>query len=759
MYFCFSGAVIVEAVVAPTPNHVRLDNIFETNLGVSGNSASVQDGVVKITNDLSNELGAVWSTPNNMLDFTKDFRAVMHINQGDRGYGAADGLVFVIQGLSNQVKWFTHSGAAMGALGENHYNGALGIPNSIGIEFDLYGNDGPAGGYFDKGITSIYNNNHVAVVYPGIASGYLDNWSLFGSTRNVVHHDLMNNINLAGGQWTRFELNWIVEEGILTAKVGNNESITIDPEYLNSQVFQNGTVSKAYWGFTGSTGPSNFAKQQVVFEEVPGLVEAETSISLADQEGVAIGEGSSVYGTSVLNTTVTANWLGGKQNWEDIISEIELPPSLEVVPNTTKINGLDRSDDAWDGRILSTTLGDIPNLGTFSGNTLVKVEITFDVKVLNESLSGQKITEKFFGSNFFNEDGYFEFSVIKTLPEAFIISPDPESIFLEGEFNNLYFDFMWRDPERSTIEQVIEYNQNGVSTTVHNSVEDTSSGEGNFLYDFYNDFKELDYGSFEMNYRIQAANGEKACYNSTYYKQFRPQITINEKDEVPSYQIGLPINIQVEVEDRDSTSLSLYIQVDNGDFQKVTEVSHNTEAKTIIDHSIDTANFDPGYHTINAYVVDIEGNDSTTESLSNIIVEGYLKISDFPESFGLDGLKISNSEIKIADFGRIAILDQRILSRGWSLSAQLVEGRFTSGDTGNGQHKARKDFFFYRDGIKDIVIADIPAIIAKDNSEFTLEEVVIDQDEDKGFYFNTSSDMVFGTYKATVNWTIGYMPE
>lgn len=765
LFSCILFSQIADAAIQPTPKHISLDGVFTTDLGIQGNSASSDDGVAIITSSNINQVGAVWSTSINQLDFKKDFNAVAYVNQGDSGSSASDGMVFVLQGTSNQMKWFTHSGASMGALGENKYEGTLGIPNSIGIEFDLYGNHSSMDGYFDYGISSPYNNNHVAIVYPGTKDGYKDNWSILGSSRYVVHNNVITDIDLAYGNWTRFELDWKTNlenytKGILKVKIKNADPIQISPEYLKSQVFQNGTVSTAYWGFTGSTGPKYKAKQQVVFEKIPGLVEADTSLFLQDAKGAVFRNGDTVKGGSSLTVNMNAKWLHGKQNWQGIIAEASIPSSLKRIPNTTKINGQPVADNIWSLNNLLTQQGNIPDIGTYGGISTVEVKITFDVEVINESVINQAISHNFSGRNAINDTDYFTFNVEKQFLKAMITSPSEGVAFLADELDSLKLDFLWLNPQRKTISQTVGYKQKNVSNFLHISDnEDGSAGEGTLTYEFVEKFNELDYGEIEILYNLQG-NGEQDNSLIRLYKQFRPKITVKEQQEKLSYQIGEKIPIQMTIEDKDSIKEFVYIQIDDNEVINVGEFSNDTSVIKKIDYAVPTDNLASGYHKISAYVIDSEGNKSFIASLENVAIEGALKLVSFPTNFHQLGLKIGGAPTKINNFGKISISDQRVLARDWSLSANLVEGRFTTLSKNlNKRINASEDFFVYNDGEKEIPIARDIACLVKSSGIYSMEEVILNQDGENGFYFKPNNGMVEGDYQATVNWILSAAPE
>lgn len=86
-FLIFSSSVQADETI---PNRVSLDGIFTTNLGVSNNSSEVVDDVGVITNGLPNQVGALWSTEDNLLDFKKDFNMVAYVKQTGVAGAAGD---------------------------------------------------------------------------------------------------------------------------------------------------------------------------------------------------------------------------------------------------------------------------------------------------------------------------------------------------------------------------------------------------------------------------------------------------------------------------------------------------------------------------------------------------------------------------------------------------------------------------------------------------------------------------------------------
>lgn len=754
-------------MVQPTPKHILLDGVFTTDLGVSNNSATVSNGVTTITGNGTNQVGAVWSTTNNLLDFKKDFTLTAYINQGDAGGNSADGAVFLMQSFSNTPRWFTYSGAAMGALGESKYYGLLGIPNSIGIEFDLYGNNSSGDGNLDAGISSQYHNNHIGIVYPGTQDGYKENWGMFGSTRNLYHHNLITDLPLATGNWTRLELRWDTNEadytqGKLMVKINQRAPVQVDPAYVKSQLFQGGLVSTAYWGFTGSTGPTLKAIQQVVFEQVPGLVVADAKFAIKDSSGKMLESGDTVDGYSNLELSIKGKWLEGKQNFQEIIAQTTLPDSLKIVPNTTKINNVPLSDTVWNGSNLTTKLGDIPNIGLLSGSTLDEAILTFQVKVENKDATNQLLNGQLTGRNAIFHLPELSLNVKKVVPEAKIISPADNSVIIANDKAEKQIELFWRDPSKTTADHLVGMFQDSNLVLLKDTYgEDSSVGEGTFKINFNEYLDQISFGKFSLFYNIQIADGEQNNSMIELEKQFRPELTITETDKKHVYPIGQTIPIQLSITEKDSDQVMIFYQIGDQPVQAAGEFPVNKDEISKIDYAIPTTGLKPGYYPIKVYVVDTEGNKSEVASLENIAIEGVLKLTSFPENFEEKGIQIDGRERKITSFGEVGVTDERLLGNSWSLSAQLLEGRFTTTVEGSNEKKqASKNFFYYRSKNGIIPITDdLVPLISQDESGKMDEEVFVDQDGEHGFYFKATKDMFKGDYQATINWVLSSAPQ
>ena len=174
-----------------------LFNDFSSTAGLqlNGNAAAAIDGssrnVLRVTPAAFSQAGSVFSTSAVTLGADVSFSTKFRFNFNTQGgTGGADGLVFVVQTVANDV------GTGGGGIGY------LGLANSVGIEFDNWFNGG-----FDN------NDNHVGVDLNGDINSVARNdspgftfdsgtdlfaWIDYNGTSHVIEVRL-NNVDLRPG--------------------------------------------------------------------------------------------------------------------------------------------------------------------------------------------------------------------------------------------------------------------------------------------------------------------------------------------------------------------------------------------------------------------------------------------------------------------------------------------------------------------------------------------------------------------------------
>ncbi len=216
----------------------------DANINYAGN-AQKNNTKIRLTESVDKRVGAAWYKDRmpvkNGFSTEFSFRLTGGVNdvQADSSCPGADGLAFVIQ---------NHDARAIGDIG-----GRIGydpIPNSLAVEFDLFGNDG-------KQIENLGdpNGNHIAVMSKGKEPNSSNHQS--GAELGIISKILV--MDSAAIYYSRIDYN--VQEGALRVFLSR-----IQGQYGRPVIVINNTdLSKlldltedewAYVGFTSATGNS-----------------------------------------------------------------------------------------------------------------------------------------------------------------------------------------------------------------------------------------------------------------------------------------------------------------------------------------------------------------------------------------------------------------------------------------------------------------------------------------------------------------------
>lgn len=212
------------AVTVPAYATTITYNDFSSTAGLSINGNAAQVGnVLRVTPATMSQAGSVFSTNPITLGPTASFSAAFQFRfsgatvSDGKGVGA-DGLVFVVQTNSNNV------GTGGGGIGY------LGVPNSVGIEFDTWNNGAVDGN----------SSNHV-----GIDVG--------GSINSIARAEVINDMN-NGAIWS----GWVDYNGasqLLEVRLSENgiRPGTAILSVTRDLVAELGSPN-AFVGFTSGTG-------------------------------------------------------------------------------------------------------------------------------------------------------------------------------------------------------------------------------------------------------------------------------------------------------------------------------------------------------------------------------------------------------------------------------------------------------------------------------------------------------------------------
>ncbi|MFC6261396.1 WxL domain-containing protein [Levilactobacillus fujinensis] len=364
--------------LASAPQGIILDktNPFVTVETTNKSSANIVDAdnpetpgtqVAMLTNG-SNQFGSIWSTDTGYLRLDQDQTFSMWLYLGDRDTDSGDGMAFVLQNDGHGVGAMPSSrrnpipGETLGVWGvdddpkqeTSQGIAATAIQRSWALEFDtnyngVSGDDAPGKSLaFDSGYPVV----HVASNYPGEARTYpqnvIDNgfWhGLLGGQRrayfyNMVHRGVIHNVNkpnfLANGQWHHVTINYEKNGTLIytiddrdpqtnTRRTGMSQTIALDHKIVDPD----GT-KKIRWGLTAATG-SLYEKHMVIFENIPGMIDADIQTSLTDlNRQRPVNPGGQVLSGSRLRLDYDLTYRSGRQPWSDIVANLKIPTDINV---------------------------------------------------------------------------------------------------------------------------------------------------------------------------------------------------------------------------------------------------------------------------------------------------------------------------------------------------------------------------------------------------------------------------------------------
>ncbi len=244
--------------------------------------ATTSEGALRLVPGRSNKIGAV--VRRNKVTLKGGFSTYFVINLHDGYTIPGDGLVFVLQ--NNPTPVLGKSGAGLGFDS---------VPNSVGVEFDIYKNIG----YNSTNGKNCYdtNENHVAIVQNG------DN------SHNVANNDAIDStpgVNLYGGT----DINvWIDYDGTTLTTYYGTSTTRNDNRYISKNIGNYLKDKDIYVGFSASTGGA-YATQDIkkwYFKDIyvdGGLSSiGDTYAQGANSANIAISGGSGA--TNPLNANIT----------------------------------------------------------------------------------------------------------------------------------------------------------------------------------------------------------------------------------------------------------------------------------------------------------------------------------------------------------------------------------------------------------------------------------------------------------------------
>ncbi|MFC6290404.1 lectin-like domain-containing protein [Levilactobacillus angrenensis] len=368
-----SGLTVAYAAM---PDGLPIAPYFKTGTFTgSSNSATLvpnaagEKETVQLTN-AANQLGTIWADKDAYyFELNHDQKASMWMYFDNKGGSAGDGMAFVLQNDTRGTAAVSRTkltnvpaaGETLGVWGSpDEYTSespsvvsSQAIQNSWALEFDTFVNNQFPGSYIDKSSDFDYFINYVTdkkTESPHIASNYPAQSGTYSRRYNanqyytVMFHKGILNPALSNGAWHHVTLKYTAPSsypgtGKMTYAFDDKDATTglataatttatVD---INTSNVDPQNTGKAMWGFTGSTGQS-FETNQVVFEQIPGLVDASATASLYDrtEDNVQVPANGMIMGGDRLLLQYNLTYNAGRKAWDNVQAAMTIPDNLTV---------------------------------------------------------------------------------------------------------------------------------------------------------------------------------------------------------------------------------------------------------------------------------------------------------------------------------------------------------------------------------------------------------------------------------------------
>ena len=720
------------------PPHIELTDIFQLPAGSNSILIPNADGdIVQLTDALKNQNGAVWSTPRNMMDLTHDFESSMYIYFGNQGTNAADGMAFVMQNdPAGPNKIVQGDGAQLGVWDSTNYDTwDKGIRNSFAVEFDTHNN---GNGGFDK---QVDDNDHIAWNFPGNRStynDYKDNLDWFKKKRFLSHNNPQYPGELSVDKWIPFNIKWSAQNQTLTYQFNHMDPVTVSID--TNTVFGSTNV---YWGFTGSTG-AQVEMNRLVFEKVPGLVDASLKKTILDENGRDVHQ-TTVNSGQTLTYRLEGNYLSGKQDWKDISASLELSEQVSFIPGTLRGKSTGGTevplpDSYWKDKLLEV------DMGTMNRNDNESY-LTFKAKVNSVSAPTQ-VSEHgvYSGKNHIETSNFVEYEIATNIaPQIQLEHAGSTQQILYGKDYQL--SGTWKDVDGTKGE--IHFIVNGVETSVSS---DTSTVDTWTSYKKTISASDLKLGENLIDVYVVDESGTSSNHEQlTIQTLLAPTVSLNDAGTTVNLEVGTPYKLEGTWRDQDSPKADLYYEIDGNVLGPFSEENPNLGSENTFTYSIDSDYLNVGKHTLNVYSIDSEQNKSNTESLT-INVYGTLAFTQVSPtvSFKTTEVPLTKKIVQRNEDWDIRVKDTRGVGGSWHLDMTLAS-EFSDIDR---PLNYLADGLIYKRGETETTIVPGVSETVYTNQTTGITEVPISWSDNEGVLIQVNAASMIGTYEGTLNWTL-----
>ena len=729
-------AVTHEDEVYPFPTSEIMFTPDLSGRGYTNSTQIQQDGSVSLLPETPYVQGAIWSKPEYLLDLTEDFRGVFHLQFGNKPSNVGDGMMFLLQGTGDFTP-YTYGGGAMGALGSESHNGPVGMPNSFGIEFDIFFNRGA--GDFDYYVGQPNaGGHHVAYVWPGERSTYQDRppFDFFSPPRTLQHYDTQHFEYMANGQWYRLEVIWNARTEELTYQVNDLTVITVSG--LKDKI----RSEKVYWGFTGSAG-SPHAAQNIIIKRVDGLrgvaevTDSSSAFNLKTGREVKI-----IYPEDIVRIELDLRYQGGIFPWMDVLLHYTVD-SLQYQPGTLCVvyaSGEEESygDEVWSNNqftIPILRLGEARNRAKISFLAKVPVDIptpvlvnhAYSVDAANDP-TPEKIFEQPIGSPSDPE-------IFADYPSGITVVDDMEIFRLEG---------MWRDVNPSQLYIMSAVNDRPVDFEIE-IINKATNASG--IWEFEIDTDMLRLGENQLAAKIENSSGIGRTIRIPVFLHSRPVLDWGNFNPPSEAVAGKPLQISFRWFDEDSDTVRIFTSM-NGADPDFLGSSESIGESTAFTAELSTLEWTLGENSIAFFAEDPNGHRSNTLNMT-LDVSGALQFWVAPGDMGrAEPIPLSGKTgVYKIDMPQVLIVDTRTPGSVWQLKLRL-KSKFTAGD-----REASFELFYRDPEGRDIAITTEDTVIMERKTTGT-GKIELPRGSESGFFVRIPPGAYIGDYSASLYWTL-----
>lgn len=306
----------------------------------AGTEASPQQ-VVMLVNG-ANKVGALWSTPGNGLDLTRDQHLSFKVYLGASENWRTEGVAFVLHGDPRGQAAITTGapgdlwGETLGVYGTDRKKANAqqiaqrAIQHSWALELDTNHNESGVGSGFDR--NDNVDGQHVAVSYPGLAETYHEAYEGFWPLRSYFykmnHQQARENLHLTNKQWHPVDLQWQATTQTMTYTIdGHVQRTTIDLNKLG------GDRTNVTWGLTSTTSNQEHVTNRslVVFDRLPGTITGQVAVDVHNvTQDIPVTAGAQVRHGDELAYRYRISHVGGAKLWQHVLAQLNWARQLNV---------------------------------------------------------------------------------------------------------------------------------------------------------------------------------------------------------------------------------------------------------------------------------------------------------------------------------------------------------------------------------------------------------------------------------------------